>query len=169
VLAVDGSFADDAGDYTLTTTTTSLSALPAGAVCERAIALTPGTTIRGSTANNGSTADGFVGGSCGQPFRSGHGRDAFHRITVPANRALRVAVNNVVGAAASGNGDVVVAIVSDCTSPRTSCLVDADRGSQLAGETVVLPAAAVSRDVFVVVDALGPNNGFAFDLTATLE
>ena len=129
-------------------------------------------TVAGTTVGHAGTANGFGGGRCGfGPTipRSGNGRDAFYRVTVPATRRLRVVVDNVVGGAASGNGDVVVGIVSDCTQTRTTCLQDADSGSQLQGETVLLEAADSDRDVFIVVDALGPNNGFSFSLTATLE
>ena len=157
----------DQGAYTLTTTSRSLAAVASTEVCETASTLTPGTTVQGTTVGHPATANGFGGGACGfgATPRTGQGRDAYYRVTVPSGRTLRAAVGGAVG-----QGDVVVGIVSDCTATRSSCLADADTGSGLVGETAVFTnATGAAREVFVVVDAISPNNGFTFNLTATLE
>jgi hypothetical protein len=157
----------DAGAFTLTTSTRPMTSLGPTEVCATAQPLTPGVAVQGTTVGHLGTANGFGGGGCGGGSftRTGQGRDAFYRVTVPANKRLRAAVTGAVG-----NGDVVVGIVGDCTQTRTTCLGDADVGSQLAAETAVFQNTTnAARDVFVVVDAISSNAGFSFTLTATLE
>ena len=176
-VAVDGLLGDtnfagqprtpDQGTFTLTTATRALASAQGGEVCETAVVLTPGTPVNGTTVGRPGTANGFGGATCngfGNGI-NGSGRDAFYRVTIPAQRTLRATVDGVVG-----NGDVAVGVVSDCTATRTACLAAQDGPSGTAAETVRFTNTAnTPRDVFVVVDSLSSNDGFTFTLTAFLE
>jgi cysteine-rich repeat protein len=157
----------DAGAFTLTTSTRALSSAASAEVCATAAPLATGTPVNGTTVGRPGTANGFAGTGC-NGFGSGingGGRDAFYRVTVPAGRTLRAEVGSV-----TGDGDVVVGVVSDCTATRTACLAAQDGPSGTASETVRFTnTASAPREVFVVVDSLRSNAGFTFTLTATLE
>ncbi len=160
-LMVDGYGTQTAnGTYDLTA---SSIPIPAGEVCETAMALTVGEPIS-------ATLDGFASDYTGRPVcidAGAGGADAVYSVVVPAGNTLTVVATTV------GNMDLALyafdaATAADCRTA-TACLAGADVGLGGDPETLTYTNTGVARTVFLVVDRFdqGTHPG-DYTLTSTL-
>jgi cysteine-rich repeat protein len=165
-VVVDGSLAADKGDYTLNAQVLAPSQFPPGDLCDTAVQLGLPSTTQGDTTTFVSAVPKWLGtcGYVGLGGRSGGGRDAFYRVTIPAGRTLQAVLTGV-----AANVDSTLSLFSSCADAANTCLKDADANSYGLGETLQYTnSGGTNLEAFLAVDGIQDDRGTPFQLSVSL-